>query len=129
MERVPVKKVREIFLSYPGFVPDTDDDLDIYFKSPVVNSHHDDTDLCVSINPGDTVQIYTRFVPDTVKAGDRQTYSLQSNISFEIDDSKDEEDTIYCEEEWLHKICLDIIEKDKVLREQLRREELLKDFV
>lgn len=127
MERIPVKKVREIFLSYPGFVPDTDDDLDVYFKSPVVNSHGD-TDLCLSINTGDTVMIYTRFEPDSVKAGDRQTYSLQSHIEFEID-IDEEEDTIYCEEEWIHKICLDIIEKDKVLREQLRKEELQKDFV
>lgn len=126
MERISVSKVREIFLSYPGFVPDTDDDLDIYFKSPVV-SGYDDTDLCVSINSGDTVQIYTRFEPDTMKGGGRQTYSLQGNISFEIEDYNDE-DTIYCEEEWLHKICLDIIEKDKILREQLRREELQKDF-
>ena len=127
MERVPVKKVREIFLSYPGFVPDTDDELDIYFKSPVVNTHGD-TDLCVSINPGDTVQIYTRFVPDNVSKNERQTYSLQSYISFEIEDYAYEEDTIYCEEEWLHKICLDIIENDKILREKLRKEELQKDF-
>lgn len=127
MERVPVKKVREIFLSYPGFVPDTDDDLDIYFKSPVVKSH-DDTDLCVSINPGDTVQIYTRFEPDNVKGSDRQTYSLQSYISFEIIDVDGEEDTIYCEEEWLHKICLDILENDKILREKQRKEEIQKDF-
>ena len=128
MERISVSKVREIFLSYPGFVPDTDDDLDVYFKSPVI-SGCDDTDLCVSINPGDTVQIYTRFEPDPVKADHRQTYTLQSYISFEIIDEDNKEDSIYCEEEWLHKICLDIIEKDKVLREQLRREELLKDFV
>lgn len=128
MERVPVSKVREIFLSYPGFVPDTDDDLDVYFKSPVVSGCND-TDLCVSINPGDTVQIYTRFEPDSLKDGDRRTYSLQSYISFEIIDENNKEDSIYCEEEWLHKICLDILEKDKVLREQLRREELLKDFV
>ena len=127
MERISVSKVRKIFLSYPGFVPDTDDDLDIYFKSPVV-SGYDDTDLCVSINSGDTVQIYTRFEPDLVKANDRQTYTLQSYISFEIYNYNDE-DTIYCEEEWLHRICLDIIENDKVLREQLRREELQKDFV
>jgi len=126
MERISVSKVRKIFLSYPGFVPDTDDDLDIYFKSPVVSSY-DDRDLCVSINSGDTVQIYTRFEPDRMKYGDRQTYSLQGNISFEIEDYNDE-DTIYCEEEWLHRICLNIIEKDKVLREQLRREELQKDF-
>ena len=126
MERISVSKVRKIFLSYPGFVPDTDDELDVYFKSPVISSC-DDTDLCVSINPGDTVKIYTRFEPDRMKGG-RQTYSLQGNISFEIEDYNDE-DTIYCEEEWLHRICLDIIENDKVLREQLRREELQKDFV
>jgi hypothetical protein len=127
MEKVPVKKVREIFLSYPGFVPDTDDELDVYFKSPLFGNDGG-TDLCVSINPGDTVQIYTHFVPDNVKRSDIQTYSLQSYISFEIDDTKDEEDTIYCEEEWLHKICLDILANDKVLREKMRKEELQKDF-
>ena len=126
MERISVSKVREIFLSYPGFVPDPDDDLDINFKSPVV-SRYTGTDLCVSVHSGDTVEIYTRFEPDSVKKGDRQTYSLQSNISFEIEEYGGM-DTIYCEEEWLHKICLDIIEKDKILREKQRREEIQKDF-
>ena len=128
MERVPVSKVRKIFLSYPGFVPDTDGDLDIYYKSPLFGSNNRNTDLCININPGDTVQIYTRFEPDAVKEGYKQTYTLQSYITFEIDEYEGK-DTIYCEEEWLHKICLDVLENDKILREKQRKEEIQKDFV
>ena len=126
MERISVSKVREIFLSYPGFVPDTEDEYDVYFKSPVIGGH-DNTDLCVSVSSEEKIDIYTRFEPDGVNKSDRKTYSLRSSLTFEIDDYNNEE-TIYCEEEWLHKICLSIIENDKILREKLRREEIQKDF-